>query len=179
MMRKVMSVSLAVILILTLFSGFVLAQSGTYVDPPATPPAPPAPPVLPPAPVPADWVGIPMLDLGELVLRVGGRSAILNATVPIGFGSPTLTWRSLNPNIATVVANSPARVTPVSVGNTHIVVSFTHEGTTYYDSCYVRVLHSDAVATPRTGGSHGVLYIFAALLLVVALPPLFRPSFER
>jgi hypothetical protein len=175
MSRKFISMSLAVILILTLFSGLAFAQSGTYT----TPPTAPAPaPALPGPSVPSDWVRIPMLDINELILRLGGPSAIINATIPSGFGSPSLNWSSTNTNVITVVANSPARVTPVGIGNAHAIVSLVHEGTTYYDFCYVRVISDDAVATPSTSGS-SALYVVALILLIIALPTLYRSRFEH
>jgi len=120
-----------------------------------------------------------MLDRSELVLTLGGPSAIINATIPTGFGSPALNWSSSNTNVITVVANSPARVTPVGLGNAYAIVTLTHEGTTYYDYTAVRVVAKEGAATPPTaGGSALALYIFSGLLFLTALPPLFKSRFE-
>ncbi|MDW7730601.1 MAG: hypothetical protein SCJ94_11455 [Bacillota bacterium] len=179
MARKIISVTLATMVILAALSGLALAQtSGTYTQPPTAPP--PSEPLLPPGPaVPDGWVRIPMLDKNELILKLNDPPAIINATIPSGFGSPGLNWSSTNTSVITVVANSPARVTPVGLGTAHAIVNLTYEGTTYYDYCYVRVIADDAVATPGTAGSTTTLILLAGLLFTAALPPLYKSRFEQ
>jgi len=158
--KKIISVTLITLLILLTLSGIAGAQS-TYLPTPS-------PPGLD---VPAGWVKINILDRHELVLYVGGPSATLNANVPSQYEPYVLTWMSSNVNVATVVAASPATVTPVSVGSTWVMALVTSGNTTYYDACLVEVR---AQELPRTAGTNFYNLFFGIMLLVAALPLLRR-----
>ena len=172
MPRMRLNVLFFTILLLLVLTNLTFAQS-TYTEAPTTPA-----PLLSGPPFPDDWVQIPMLNQNELTLKTNKPPATITATIPTGFESATVTWASTDTNVISVETNSPARVSPVGAGTANVIVNLAHEGVTYYDYCIVTVLSDDTLATPGTSGSL-TLYIFASLLLVVALPPLYRSRFEQ
>jgi hypothetical protein len=172
MKRKAIGIILLSLLIVVACSGLAGAQSGTYLPSPTPPsPTPPPTPTLPSPSVPDDWVRTVMLDWNRLDLTVGEKGE-LNATLPPDLQDCTIDWRTTNPTIATVTANSPsATVEAVGLGSCWAMIVVTCDDTTYYDACEVRVTAGEeAVATPRTDGNRSLLfYGTISLLLAVSI----------
>ncbi len=148
----------------------------------------PDPDLLPPKPFDPSWQPFTGLDREFVSLTLGGPSIIVNVTLPSGVKGQ-LSWISLDNSVATVVANSPARITPVGVGKTWVVAVVKTDTRTYYDTCLVEVVAAQAAsvgvtaapatqpaATPSTaGGLNGAL--FGVLLITAAVPFLRRTRF--
>ncbi len=87
-------------------------------------------------PVPVTGVS---LDYSELTLSVGDEPVNLVATVePQNADNMNVIWSSSDESVATVVANSPATVTPIGEGTATITVTTEDGG--YSSQCVVTVL---------------------------------------
>ena len=74
------------------------------------------------------------LNRGNATVKMGSSLTLKATTTPAG---KTVTWTSGTTSTATV---SNGVVTPVAVGTTVITASFTEDGTTYSDTCNVKVV---------------------------------------
>lgn len=74
-----------------------------------------------------------VLDKGSLTVEAGNDATITATTVPAG---KTVTWQSLDEDVATVVDGV---VTGVAAGSTQIIASFTEDSVTYSALCSVTV----------------------------------------
>ena len=132
-----------------------------------------------------DWPHFTGFDR-HFVSLVPGTSTIVNLTVPKEFGSYRVRYVSLDPSVATVVANSPARITAKGVGTTWVVAVVETDTKTYYDTVKVEVVSQQIaaarasgttlvgpVATPSTAGGFGISVV-GLLTLAAALPLLWR-----
>lgn len=150
--------------------------------------SPPTPPVGGTSPIDSSWQMFTGLDRKFVPLTIGGSSTIVNLTVPSGMKGQ-VSWISLDPSVATVVANSPARITPAGVGKTWVVAVVKTDTRTYYDACLVEVVVAQAAsvgvtaapatqptATPSTAGGLNNALI-GIVLLSAALPFLRRNRF--
>ncbi len=158
-----------------------------YIDVPVAPAAPP--PQLRPS-VDSSWMPFNGLDR-SFVSLAPGQNIIVNLNVPKELGSYTVSWISQDTSIATVVANSPARITARGVGETWILAVVKTDTATYYDSVKVAVVSAQVAsatisgaaaptaptATPSTGGGLSATLV-GIIVLTAALPLLQRARKE-
>ncbi len=152
----------------------------------ATPTAPPQPRPT----VDSSWRSFNGLDK-KFVTLGPGQSVIVNLSVPEELGPYTVSWISQDTGIATVVANSPARITARGVGETWVLAVVKTDTATYYDSVKVAVVSEQVasarisgaaaptapVATPSTGGGLSAALV-GVIALTAALPLLQRARKE-
>ncbi len=187
-MKKVVSMILVVMLLLLVLPGVVGAQ---YCDvgfdvPTYTEPSP----LVPEPNVDSDWIRFRGLDRYFVKLEVGS-SQVVNIDVPGSLAPYQLSWMSLDTSVATVVANSPARITGTGVGETWVVAVVQTDTHTYYDAVLIEVVSptdvaagdattDDAVPTPPTAGGFGYLYavIYGLFASIAGIFVLRRVSFE-
>jgi hypothetical protein len=147
------------------------------------------PVVLPPQPRPPvdnSWSPFNGLDR-QFVSLAPGQSVIVNLTVPEELGPYTVSWISQDTSIATVVANSPARITARGVGETWVLAVVKTDTATHYSSVKVAVVSEQVAsakisgaatptapaATPSTGGGLSATLV-SVIALTAALPLLLR-----
>ena len=125
------------------------------------------------------WIRFRGLDRHHVTLGVGA-SVVVNLDVPAELAPYQLSWMSLDTGVATVVANSPARITGAGVGETWVVAVVQTDEHTYYDAVLVDVVGpedvaagvaagvaaDDVQATPPTAGGIGYFYSVIYGLLV-------------
>ncbi len=165
---------------------------GAGPGPTSTPASTPAvlTPPLPEPNVDSDWLRFRGLDRHFVRLTVGS-SQVVNLDVPEELAPYSVSWMSQDTSVATVVANSPARITGAGVGETWVVAVVKTDTHTYYDAVLVEVVSpadvaagvattDDAVPTPPTAGGFGYLYsvIYGMLVSIVGIVVLRRISFD-
>ncbi len=169
--------------------GVTRGHVGIKFDPPNPDLSPPTPPVGGTSPIDQSWQPFTGLDRKFVPMTIGGPSVIVNLTVPSGMKGQ-VSWISLDTSVVRVVANSPARITPVGVGKTWVVAVVKTDTRTYYDACLVEVVAAQAAsagvtaaapatqpaATPSTAGGLNSALI-GVLLITAAVPFLRRTKF--
>jgi hypothetical protein len=150
------------------------------------PTTPTPPPPQPRPPVDSSWRPFNGLDR-QFVTLAPGQSVIVNLTVPEELGPYQVSWISQDTGIATVVVNSPARITARGVGETWVLAVVKTDTATYYTSVKVAVVSEQVasarvsgaatptapVATPSTGGGLSMALV-SVIALTAALPLLQR-----
>lgn len=191
--KKVTGMILVVMLLMLVMSGVVGASPsspsyGSYYDGDGYIQPVPAPaPIVKEPNVDPSWIRFRGMDRYFVSLTVGS-SQVVNIDVPGGLAPYQLSWMSLDTSVATVVANSPARITGTGVGETWVLAVVQTDTHTYYDAVLVEVLGPTAVAgddveatpTPPTYGGFGYFYsvIYALLVSIVGIVVLRRSIFE-
>lgn len=198
--RKVFCFTLVfMLLMVVVFTGVVAASpvmKGYYDDGDYSPPAPAVEirPTIPAPNVDSSWIRFRGLDRHFVRLEVG-QSVVVNLDVPEELAPYQVRWMSLDPNVATVVAFSPARITGTGVGETWVVAVVQTDTHTYYDAVLVEVVGPEAVAagaavtdvaaddiqaTPPTSGGLGYVYsiIYGLFLAITGIIVSRRIMFE-
>ncbi len=201
MSRKLVGITLVIMLLLLVLPGAVSAStdckpckdvSGDIGLVPQYPS--PSPSVVEPN-VPSDWIRFRGFSNHHLTMTVG-QSRVITLDVPSELAPYTITYQSQDTAVATIVANSPARVTATGLGETWVLAVVQTDERTYYDAVLVEVVDpSDlsrvagvgdaaapdaAVATPSTAGGkvHSYLALVGIMVLTFGLVALRRSSLE-